>query len=416
MTRSMLWLAGILCVLLVAGSGSPNVAVAQSSATGSPASGMIVTGIVVGRSSIAIVEWQGQSYLVGVGDRIGNTTVEAISGTEVVFKQDKRTFTRQVARAVTQPATVGGGPSPAAAAPPSATEAGVTAKDKATPIAGVPVAAPQPEVASAPAQPQLPRISIVSLGTPVYKPLAPTGVPDTTQSTVPLFEPPLPAETSTEAPPAIAPVVPSGVTGFSPLARSNEPTSTRSPVTSLAAPQAAGGSSPARPSNAPTLPSGMPLYSPLGTPAAAQSTSPPSAAGPGVSGGKQNPAAAPGASPSQPAVGSTPQQPAIAPAPAPAPGAVVPPASPSTASSQATLSRGYVQLYLVKVGPLSNRQRAQEIANRLIKAGFAARVSVTGGAQYTITLNPSPQQAVGRSLAIIQSVQADVPVKIELSP
>ncbi len=75
-----------------------------------------------------------------------------------------------------------------------------------------------------------------------------------------------------------------------------------------------------------------------------------------------------------------------------------------------------MQLYLVKVGPISNRHRAQEIANRLIKAGFAARVSATGGTQYTITLNPSPQQAVGRGLAIIQSVQADVPVKIELSP
>jgi uncharacterized PurR-regulated membrane protein YhhQ (DUF165 family) len=73
-------------------------------------------------------------------------------------------------------------------------------------------------------------------------------------------------------------------------------------------------------------------------------------------------------------------------------------------------------LYVVKLGPISNRHRAEEIANRLIKAGFAAKVSVTGGTQYTITLNPSPQQAVGRSLAIVQSVQADVPVKIELSP
>jgi SPOR domain len=73
-------------------------------------------------------------------------------------------------------------------------------------------------------------------------------------------------------------------------------------------------------------------------------------------------------------------------------------------------------LYLVRVGPISDRHRAQEIANRLIKAGFAARVSTTGGTQYTITVTPTPQQAVGRSLAIIQSVQADVPVKIELSP
>jgi len=415
MTRPMLWLAGILFVLLVAGSGSSNAGVAQSSATGSPASGMIVTGIVVGRSSIAIVEWQGQSYLVGVGDRIGDTTVEAISATEVVFKQDKRTFTRQVARAAPPSAPVGGGPSPATA-PPGATEAPVTAKDNATPIAGASLAAPQAAGASGPAQPQLPRISILSLGTPVYAPLAPAGVPDTTQSTVPLFEAPLPVETSTQAPPAIAPVVPSGVTGFSPLARPNEPTTTRSPVTSLAAPQPAGGSSPARPPNAPTLPSGMPLYSPLGTPAAAQSTPPPSAPAAGVSGTTQNPTAAPGTSPSQPAAGPTPQQPVIAPGPAAAPGAVVPPASPSTASPQATPSRGYVQLYLVKVGPISNRQRAQEIANRLIKAGFAAKVSATAGTQYTITLNPSPQQAVGRSLAIIQSVQADVPVKIELSP
>ncbi len=74
-----------------------------------------------------------------------------------------------------------------------------------------------------------------------------------------------------------------------------------------------------------------------------------------------------------------------------------------------------MQLYLVKVGPISNRHRAEEIANRLIKGGFAARVSVTG-TQFTITLKPSTQQAVGLSLAIVQSVQADVPVKIELSP
>jgi hypothetical protein len=415
MTRSMLWLAGILFVLLVAGSGSSNAGVAQSSAADSPDPAMIVTGIAVGRSSIAIVEWRGQSYLVGVGDRIGNTTVVAISGTEVVFKQNNRTFTRQVARAAPPSAPVGGGPSPATA-PPGATEAPVTAKDNATPIAGASLAVPQAAGASGPAQPQLPRISIVSLGTPVYAPLTPAGVPDTMQSTVPLFEPPLPADTSTQAPPAIAPVVPSGVTGYSPLARPNEPTTTRSPVTSLAAPQPVGGSSPAQPPNAPTLPSGMPLYSPVGTPAAVQSTPPPSAPTAGVSGATQNPPAAPGSSPSQPAAGRSPQQPAIAPGPPAAPGAVVPPASSSTASSQATPSRGYVQLYLVKVGPISNRQRAQEIANRLIKAGFAARVSATAGTQYTITLNPSPQQGVGRSLAIIQSVQADVPIKIELSP
>jgi hypothetical protein len=408
MSRPIVWLAGVLFILLVAGSGSSNAGVAQSSTTGSPASGMVVTGIVGGRSRIAIIESEGQSYLVGVGDRIGGTTVEAISGTEVVFKQGKRTFTLQVAHAANPSAIVGVGLSPATAAPPSATAGAVTAKDNATPIAGAPVAAPQPEGASGPAQPQLPRISIRSLGTPVYAPLAPAGVPDTIQSTVPLFEPPLPAETSTQPLPAIAPVVPSGVTGYSPLARPSEPTTTRSPVTSLAAPQPAGVSSSAQPSNAPTLPAGTPLYSPVGTPAAAPST-------PAVSAVTQNPAIVPGTSPSQPAVGPAPQQPAIAPGPAAAPGTVVPPAPPSAASSQATPSRGYVQLYLVKVGPISNRHRAEEIANRLIKAGFAARVSVTG-TQFTITLKPSTQQAVGLSLAIVQSVQADVPVKIELSP
>ena len=73
-------------------------------------------------------------------------------------------------------------------------------------------------------------------------------------------------------------------------------------------------------------------------------------------------------------------------------------------------------MYQVKVGPLSDKQRAEEIAKRLTKAGFAAKVSATGGGRYTVTLNPSQQTAVGQSLAIINSVEADLPIRIELVP
>jgi hypothetical protein len=68
------------------------------------------------------------------------------------------------------------------------------------------------------------------------------------------------------------------------------------------------------------------------------------------------------------------------------------------------------------VGPISDQRRAKEIANRLTKAGYAAKVSATGDGQYIVTMNPSLETAVGQGLAIIKSVGADLPVKIELVP
>ena len=70
-------------------------------------------------------------------------------------------------------------------------------------------------------------------------------------------------------------------------------------------------------------------------------------------------------------------------------------------------------LVLFDTGPEST---FANIAEQLQEAGFAAKVSATGGGQYTVTLNPSPQTAVGQSLAIIKSVGADLPIKIELVP
>ncbi|HKV43375.1 MAG TPA: hypothetical protein VJT32_01670 [bacterium] len=127
-------------------------------------------------------------------------------------------------------------------------------------------------------------------------------------------------------------------------------------------------------------------------------------------GGAQQTSTPSAVSPSRLVNGASAQQPVAAPAglPTPAPAAAV--------SAPAQVLRGSAQLYQVKVGPISDKRRAEEIAKRLTKAGFAAKVSATSGAHYTVTLNPSTQTAVSQSLAIIESVQADVPVKIELVP
>ena len=133
-------------------------------------------------------------------------------------------------------------------------------------------------------------------------------------------------------------------------------------------------------------------------------------------GGAQQTPPASAVSPSQPVAGAGAQQPAVAPATVGVTGIPTPPAPAAVVSAPSQVLRGSAQFYQVKVGPISDQKSAQEIAKRLTKAGFAAKVTATGGGQYTVTLNPSPQTAVGQSLAIIKSVGADLPIKIELVP
>lgn len=490
LAKPVLWWAGSLIVVLI-GVSAANASPAPSPAAPSATAGITVTGIAGGRVRVAIIEMGGQSYVVGVGDRIRDFTVKAIAPNEVVLGRDNRTFRLPVSRANTSQTTL-------AEAPAVAIPAAATPAPAGTSAIGAPPLTEQPAAAqtvlrlpAAPAAPQPPTVPITSLN------LGSTGYPP--QTAVPVWGVPLtPAPPNPQAiPPAATLYTPSGtsVYGFATAPITTQSTVTQRGVTVL--PVASNQVQP----DTRALPPGATLYTPSGTslygiasapittqsevtlfgatglPVAANQaqtvtqvlpwplyrvevgpfsdqqgaldtaeslakagftarvdantagqytvtlTPPPQATvaqGLAVlkSIGADLPIRiqlVPGISPSQPAVGPAPQQPAIAPGPAAAPGTVLPPASPSAASSQATPSRGYVQLYLVKVGPISNRHRAEEIANRLIKAGFAARVSVTG-TQFTITLKPSTQQAVGLSLAIVQSVQADVPVKIELSP
>lgn len=58
-----------------------------------PGAGMTVTGIIGGRSRVAIVQREEGSYVVGVGDRVGDAVVVAISADQIVLKQRHSTFT-----------------------------------------------------------------------------------------------------------------------------------------------------------------------------------------------------------------------------------------------------------------------------------------------------------------------------------
>jgi len=57
-----------------------------------PGAGMVVTAIIEGNSQVAVVEKEGKSYVVGVGDRIGDAVVMGISVGQVVLKQGSNTF------------------------------------------------------------------------------------------------------------------------------------------------------------------------------------------------------------------------------------------------------------------------------------------------------------------------------------
>ena len=93
--------------------------VSPSSDAGSPVAGLAVTGIVGGASRVAIIEREGATYIVRVGDHVGAATVVGIGVDRVVLKQGGRMFTlpltsasRTNSLATRGGATTGGGATP----------------------------------------------------------------------------------------------------------------------------------------------------------------------------------------------------------------------------------------------------------------------------------------------------------------
>lgn len=61
-------------------------------ATPPPGAGMRVAGIMGSRQRVAIIEAEGQTYIVGVGERVGDAVVISILPDKVVMKQNNTTF------------------------------------------------------------------------------------------------------------------------------------------------------------------------------------------------------------------------------------------------------------------------------------------------------------------------------------
>lgn len=57
-----------------------------------PGAGMRVAGIMGSRQRVAIIEAEGQTYIVGVGERVGDAVVISILPDKVVMKQNNTTF------------------------------------------------------------------------------------------------------------------------------------------------------------------------------------------------------------------------------------------------------------------------------------------------------------------------------------
>jgi hypothetical protein len=437
-TRPLLWLAGISIVFIGAMLLSPTSAPAQLPGASSPTAGIRVTGIAGGSVRFAIVEMGGLSYIVGVGDRIGGFTVRAISGNEVVLGQNDRTFRLQLARAETPPATAGAVP-PVVAIPAAANPVATAARPiiAAAPVTEQPTAVPTSGLS--------PTATVTSVN------LGATGYP--TQTMVPVWGAPLPPVSP--SPPAISPgatlYTPSGTSAYG---SASAPITTRSAVTRDGVTELPVASNRLQ-SDAQVPPPGATLYTPSGTSAYGSASAPitsqsavslrgvtalpvasnqaqsiaqvlprptsrqagaGAAAGGGAGGGAPQAPAASAAPPSQPAGGAGPGQQAATPASGGATVIPIPPAPAAGASAPSQVLRSNAQLYQVKVGPISDQRRAKEIANRLTKAGYAAKVSATGDGRYTVTMNPTLQTGVGQGLAIIKSVGADLPIKIELVP
>ncbi len=82
-----------------------------------PGAGKTGTGIIGGRSLVAIVRKEQATYVVGVGDRIGDAVVIAISGDKVVLKEHNDTFALVLSAAGGFSLGAGGASSQCVAAP-----------------------------------------------------------------------------------------------------------------------------------------------------------------------------------------------------------------------------------------------------------------------------------------------------------
>ncbi len=361
------WLAGILIVVpvgwvCVGPHGIPAVtaSAAQSPGASSPTAGITVTGIAGGTVGVAIIETDGRSFVVGVGDRIRDFTVKAITANEVVLGRGNLAYRLALTRGGTSPTIAGGAP-PAVAIPAQAASAAP---------AQVPTASPPPaeQPAAAPAAPQPPTVPVRSLE------LAP-GYPQ--QTAVPVLAvllipaPPTPSA----IPPGTTLYTPSGtsVSGFT-----TAPITTQSAVTVGGVSVLPVASNQMQP-DAQLLPPGTTLYTPSGTSLYGITTAPVTT---------QSTVTLRGAT-------------------------ALPVASNQAQSAEQVLPW---PTYRVELAPLSDQPRANEIAQRLARAGFAAKVDATTPGQYTVRLTPPPQSTVGQGLAVLKSVGVDLPIKVELLP
>jgi hypothetical protein len=236
---------------------SSNSNTAQVPRASPPAAGIRVTGIARGRAYLAIIEMGGLSYVAGVGDRIGDFTVMAISGNAVVLRQRDRTFRLSLARAENPPATAEGAP-PAVAIPAAAP----SAAPPTTPMIASSPAAKQPTKVPTPALPSTVTVESVSLG--------PTGYP--TQTTIPVWGVPLaPVPPS---PPVLSPnatlYTPSGTSAYG---SASAPITTQSTI-SLRGVTALPVAFSKVQSGAPVVPPGATLYTPSGTSAYGSTSTP----------------------------------------------------------------------------------------------------------------------------------------------
>ena len=368
-SKSMLWLAGILIVvpiecLCVGSQGIPAAMAspAQSPGASSPTSGITVTGIAGGTVRVAVIESDGRSFVVGVGYRVRDFTVKAISANEVVLGRGNLAFRLPLARGGTS-ATIAGGAPPAVAIPAQA----VPAAPAVVPANPSPQPAEQPTAATTVPQPAAVPVRSVNSG--------PTGYPQ--QTTIPVWGVSLiPAPPNPSAiPPGTTLYTPSGtsVYGFT-----NAPITTQSAVTLGGVSGLPVASNQVQPAE-PVLPAGAILHTPSGTSVY----------------GFTN---APVTTQSEVSLRGTTGLP--------------------VASNQAQSVAQVLPwpTYRVELAPISDQPRANEIAQRLAQAGFTAKVDATTPGQYIVKLTPPPQSTVGQGLAVLKAVGADLPVKIELVP
>jgi hypothetical protein len=194
----------------VAGPGS------SVSAAASPGAGFVVAGIVGGAFKVAIIEREGETYIVRVGDRAGTATIVGIGADGVVLKQGGSVFrlvlaqvsgvTSLGANTGTPTATVPAAPAPSGSGGPQNPSGGTGRPSQTVPgtTTGAPAAPGTAQPASGPAQG----------GSPTGTPSQGQGVPaDQPSSPAPAF--PLIAPTNTAQPP-VPPVMPAGSTVFTP--------------------------------------------------------------------------------------------------------------------------------------------------------------------------------------------------------